>query len=163
MPLELLFYQSLDTNYPQLKPFVPRFRGVIVLDLNPYPSTIYEVSNPDSEHTSSLLDKNDSAAPCSENTMQVHERGADKRCNESCRRRRGTAFERNTPPFLSSTYSANLWTKEMNRDRMRASSDEHRHGKHKAHYLKDILLYSIHKTFQEPNEPISSLTSAYNI
>ncbi|GLE01713.1 hypothetical protein PINS_up010547 [Pythium insidiosum] len=33
--LELQFYQSLDTHFPQLKRFVPRFMGVITVDLHP--------------------------------------------------------------------------------------------------------------------------------
>lgn len=35
IPLELHFYQSLDSRYPQLKRFVPPFLGVITVDLHP--------------------------------------------------------------------------------------------------------------------------------
>ena len=35
IPLELQFYQSLDSKYPQLKSFVPPFVGVITVDLHP--------------------------------------------------------------------------------------------------------------------------------
>lgn len=34
IPLELKFYQAVDKRYPQLKPFVPPFVGVVTVELS---------------------------------------------------------------------------------------------------------------------------------
>ncbi|TMW60369.1 hypothetical protein Poli38472_000411 [Pythium oligandrum] len=124
IPLELKFYQALDTRFPQLKPFVPPFVGVITVELHPMTPVVVPCDREKAETSENAV------AVAGERLGKVNLSSTSPPPPpivdttpppaQTKKRRLGAGIFSGSPTsptrsFLSTTsYSAKLWRKERN-------------------------------------------------
>jgi inositol-hexakisphosphate 5-kinase len=137
IPLELQFYQALDTRFPQLKPFVPPFVGVITVDLHPMAPAVATTTTAATDPTASEMPSRADEEPLADNgrlrepnnttlhlqpedgaaaALLAHSPSGKKRRLDTTRlssRPSGLSLAGPTRSFMSTaSYSATLWNKE---------------------------------------------------